>query len=141
MARTLAALAVLAVAVAAADAQYAVSDWAEVPAEPKQTPVKVTSPGSCACDAQDGACTANCCCDTDCASSEKALFAYCLPEGAPPPQLGYCVGDSAVADVNLPASSGLAAVRKVEKTVNVQGDTGRMHRVYVYRMGSHLPAE
>ena len=30
---------------------------------------------------------------------------------------------------------------KPEKTVNVQSDTGRMHRVYVYRMGSHLPAE
>ncbi|XRB10709.1 tectonic protein [Pseudoscourfieldia marina] len=89
-------------------------NWNNVPAEPQETKVKVTAPGACTCDAQEGACTANCCCDADCSASEKSLFSFCLPEGINTPQLEYCVADSAVAEVNLPSSSSLAAVRKVE---------------------------
>jgi tectonic-1/3 len=47
--------------------------WDDVAAEPTKTVVKVTAE-NCLCDLTEGTCDANCCCDTDCDSNEKAQF-------------------------------------------------------------------
>ena len=46
--------------------------------------------------------------------SDKSAFTAALPEGPPGPSLTYCLPKSAVATVNLPASSGLATVSRAD---------------------------
>ena len=100
--------------------------WDDVAAEPTKTVVKVTAE-NCLCDLTEGTCDANCCCDTDCDSNEKAQFSecascvydgtnaamdgkVCLPEGRSPPSLEYCLPSSTVSRVNLLSSSSLGSV-------------------------------
>jgi tectonic-1/3 len=101
-------------------------DWDDVPTEPTKTVVKVTAE-NCLCDLTEGTCDANCCCDPDCDSNEKAQFTecatcvydganaamngkVCLPEGRSPPSLEYCLPSSTVSRVNLLSSSSLGVV-------------------------------
>ena len=103
-------------------------DWTDVPTEPTKTVVKVTAE-NCLCDLTEGTCDANCCCDPDCDSNEKAQFTecatcvydganaamngkVCLPEGRSPPSLEYCLPSSTVSRVNLLSSSSLGVVEQ-----------------------------
>jgi hypothetical protein len=55
---------------------------------------------SCICDVLNATCTPGCCCDPDCPAAAVAAFKAgdgCLPEGAPPQQLDYCVPDDSFA--------------------------------------------
>ena len=107
-------------------------DWTDVPTEPTKTVVKVTAE-NCLCDLTEGTCDANCCCDPDCDSNEKAQFTecatcvydganaamngkVCLPEGRSPPSLEYCLPSSTVSRVNLLSSSSLGVVTQQRQT-------------------------
>lgn len=98
-------------------------DWTLVPLSPTNSLVTQTDAyGACECNLTYEQCDANCCCDPDCTTPERALFQYCMPTGPSNATLETCVSQQSMYTTNLPESAGLTAQTSANNVLCIKYD-------------------